>query len=460
MNFKFLEKVFLILVVSMAIFFRTNNLEGKLTFEWDQSRDYDAASRIIETGKLPLLGPIVRGDIGGFYLGPLYYYLVTPLYSLSGGNPLALSAIGIGMDLLVIVLLYALLKKYSSVSVAMIAVIIYSGSPLIIRDSYTPWNVSLISAWVLLFLSSISAMVETDRFRYKFATIFLISLTAHIHLSLIPVVAVLLLFNIKSFIKLSLIQYSWLLLAFLLPISTLIYYDATHSLENLRLFKQFMLTVTDKSGGIIPITQLVLEKYGYTIGRLFTGEPYTYLGWFIATSTMFYTLLKKHSIPLVRFCVLTILSVIFALIYYHDFDFAEYYFLPAYIPTIILTSIFLGNLVGKYLALLLVACIYIYLGWTVRMEPISPYSLTVKKEIVGQIKNLGYPVEVRTKLPRERNTAFPYLMKTLGVVSESSAPRKAYIYESKNLEVVSPPEARSIILDHPIEAFKLIIFSN
>lgn len=460
MNFKLLEKLILGFVVVLAFFFRTNNLEGKLTFEWDQSRDYDAASRIVETGKLPLLGPIVRGDIGGFYLGPLYYYLVTPLYSLSGGNPLALSVIGTGMDILVIVLLYTLLKKYSSMSAAMIGVIIYAGSPLIIRDSYTPWNVSLISTWVLLFLSSLSHMVETGQFRYKFATIFLASLTTNIHLSLVPVVALSLVFNLRSFIKLSIKQYLWLMLAFLLPLSTLIYHDATHSLQNLRLFKQFILTVTDKSGGIIPITQLVLEKYGYTIARLFTGEPYNYVGWSVTAITIAYALFKKRSVPLFRFCILTIAAVILALIYYHDFDFAEYYFLPAYVPTIILTSILLASLRGKYLVVAVVSCLYLYLGWMVRTEPISPYSLTVKKEVVEQIKGLGYPVELRIQLPRERNTAFPYLMKKAGVVSDKDAPRKAYIYESKNLEVIAPPEARSIILDKPIQAFKLIIFSN
>ena len=155
-NKRLSEKLFLGAIICL-----TNHLEGKMTFEWDQSRDYDAASRIVATGKLPLLGPVVRGDIGGFYLGPLYYYLVTPLYSFSGGNPLALSVVSIGMDITVIILLFALLKKYTSLSVAIIATLIWAGSPLIIRDAYTPWNVSLISTWILLFFSSLSAMVPS-----------------------------------------------------------------------------------------------------------------------------------------------------------------------------------------------------------------------------------------------------------------------------------------------------------
>ena len=46
------------------------------------------------------------------------------------------------------------------------------------------------------------------------------------------------------------------------------------------------------------------------------------------------------------------------------------------------------------------------------------------------MRELGYPVEVRTNLPRERNTGFTYLMKRAGVPSDLTAARKAYIYDT------------------------------
>lgn len=466
MKFNLFEKILLGVIIFLAIFFRTNHLEGKLTFEWDQSRDFASAEKIIKSGELPLLGPVVRGDLGGFYLGPLYYYLVTPLYFATGGNPISLGVISIGVDVFVIIFLYSFLRKRLSWQSAAIAIIIWAGSPLIIHDSYTPWNVSLISLWTISFITVLDGLWETGRFRYKFLAIFLSSLTLNIHLSLVPVAALCLLFNFKSFIKLNLKQYLYLLVALIIPISTLILYDLTHSLENLRLFKQFMLTVTDKSGGIIPIFILVMQKFGYTIGRLFTGEPYTSLGLVLVSVITLAGIMNQKHKRLAVLSLLTIIAVLGALIYYHDFDFAEYYFMPTYIPVLLLTAITLDGILKMkvrhlvHVLIILFASTYLYLGNRVRQEPISPYSLTVKKEVIQEMKKLDYPVEVRTVLPRERNTAFPYLMGVVGLTSDPSASRKAYIYESRNLEVVAPAEARSIILDKPVQAFKLIIFSN
>lgn len=453
------ETITVALIVVIAIFFRTYNLEGKLTFEWDQARDFTAIEQMLRTGKPPLLGPIVRGDRGGFYLGPLYYYLITPLYYYSGGNPLSLAILSIGVDVVVIVLLYALLKQHVSKQLAIMACLIWAGSPLLIRDAYTPWNASLISVWVILFFRSLSSMITTQKFSSKFWVIFLASLISNIHLSLVPLATALLLLNIRHFIRLSLKQYFALLLALILPLSTLIYSDLTHNLANLRLLKQFILSVTDKSGSIWDITGLVLQKYGYTIGRLFTGLPLTSLGLGITGAVSLYALLTKRSNPLAVMCLVTILAVLASLIYYHDFDFAEYYFMPLYVPMIILTVICL-QVISKYTLPILIGALYLYLGHLTRLESISPYSLTIKKMILNEIRGLGYPVEVRTSLPRERNTGFPHLMRQLGVTSDPSSSRKAYIYESNNLEVISPPEARSIILDKRIQAFKLIVFSD
>lgn len=456
----------LALIIAMALFFRLHNLEGKMTFEWDQARDFETVSHMLTTGKPLLLGPIVRGATGGFYLGPLYYYLITPLYFFSGGNPLSLTILSIGLDVVVIWLLFVFIKSRLSLPPAVLVAILWSGSPFIINNSYIPWNVSLIPLWSLLFIIALTKLLESGRFRDKWLVIFLASLTTNIHLSLIPIAAITLLINWRLFTRLSLKKYLLLALAAILPVSTLIVHDLRSHFTNLLFFKKFLFEVPQKSTSLIGMIPVVLQKYGYTVGRLFTGEPYTLLGLAIVVILVGYGYLFARKNPAVKNSLLAIVVILVLLLIYRDPNFAEYYFMPTFIPLLIIMSYLWQAIftqvprIFTYLIVLSFSAVYLSLGLWVRSAKISPYSLTVKKALVTAVKNLGYPVEFRTNLPRERNTGFDYLMKQIGVTSTPSARRKAYVYEVKNMEIIAPEDARSIILNQPIEAFKLIVFSN
>ena len=463
---KIKEFVILSCLVVMALFFRINNLEGRMTFEWDQARDFDAVETMINTGKPALLGPIVRGETGGFYIGPLYYYLITPLYFFSGGNPVSLMILSIGLDIVVICLLYWFIRSQVGISSATIVAALWAGSPLIVNNALIPWNVSLIPVWTLIYIIVIYRLVVSTRFRYKFVAVFLASLTTNIHLSLVPIALYFLLINWKKFINLPYIQYILLGIAAVIPISTLIIHDLIFRFENTILLKRFLFGVGTKSANISQIIFLIVEKYGYTIGRLFTGEPYTILGLVITVLLVGFGFLYLRKNPIIRYSLLSIAVTLFSLLIYRDSDFAEYYFMPTFIPILILLAYFTHAFLAKisqifrYLTLIIVCGLYLYLGLLVRSSAISPYSLAVKRMIITAISDLGYSTEFRTNLPRERNTGFGYLMKQMNVVSDSSASRKAYVYEVQNMEVISPPEARSIIFEKPIQAFKLIVFSN
>lgn len=457
-----LEWLVMALVVVFAVFMRTNRLEGKLTFEWDQSRDLQAVASMLETGRPALLGPIVRGDVGGFYLGPAYYYLITPLYLGSGGNPLALAVVSVGADTLLIIFLYLYLRRRTSRLSALAVSLVWAGSPLLIRNAYTPWNVSLIPLWCLGFVWTLERLKDTPRLRYQALLIFLASLTTNIHVSLIPVAGLFVLLHWHMFKSRTVKAYIALFLAAFIPVSTLVLHDLTHKLENTIILKRFLAGTGSTLTSFSEIIPLIIEKFGYTVGRLFTGEPMTILGLTLVILLAVYGFINRRKSVVLQSSLITIAAILFSLLVYRDTDFAEYYFLPTFVP-IILLSAYLFNALPKFIKFFGLASLlvfYLQLGIMVRNEPISPFSLTVKKEVIHKIKSLDYPVEVRTNLPRERNTGFDYLMKDLGVTSDPSAARKAYIYEADNLEVIAPPEARSIILDQPIQAFKLIIFSN
>lgn len=73
-------------------------------FSYDQARDAFQALDIIKNWNLKILGP--GTDIGGLFHGPLYWYLLSPVYFLFGGSPDAAKIFLIFINLLNIPFIY------------------------------------------------------------------------------------------------------------------------------------------------------------------------------------------------------------------------------------------------------------------------------------------------------------------------------------------------------------------
>lgn len=80
-----------------------------LTFGYDQARDALQSISIIKNLDIKIIGPTT--DIRGLYHGPLYWYIISPFYYFSGGNPEIARIPMILINLLNIVFIYYLVKK-------------------------------------------------------------------------------------------------------------------------------------------------------------------------------------------------------------------------------------------------------------------------------------------------------------------------------------------------------------
>ncbi len=85
-----------IVIFTLAFALRFNHFTNNSPFDWDQNRDYGEVAKIA-TGKLPILGPVAKGE-GGFYLGSLYYYLLYPAYYFMSGSLSSLPLISLSID--------------------------------------------------------------------------------------------------------------------------------------------------------------------------------------------------------------------------------------------------------------------------------------------------------------------------------------------------------------------------
>ena len=64
------------IILFVGAFLRLYNISGYMTFLGDEGRDVLIVKRMIVDHKFTLLGP--TASVGGFFLGPIYYYFMLP----------------------------------------------------------------------------------------------------------------------------------------------------------------------------------------------------------------------------------------------------------------------------------------------------------------------------------------------------------------------------------------------
>lgn len=121
-----LECLVLIFILIISLFLRLFRLSSLLGFWYDQGRDALVIWNLIHYGKFFLIGPVT--GIEGIFLGPFYYYLISPFYWVGNGNPAVASA---GICLLTvgaIYLTYFLGKNIFNTKVGLIAAFLFGFS--------------------------------------------------------------------------------------------------------------------------------------------------------------------------------------------------------------------------------------------------------------------------------------------------------------------------------------------
>lgn len=148
-----LECLILFLILAFSAFFRLFRLNQLLGFWYDQGRDALVIWDLLHNGKFFLIGPVT--GIEGIFLGPFYYYLLTPFYFLGQGNPVTAAAAIQWITLGAVFLVYFIGKKIFNKEVGLIAAFLYGFSYLQITFSRwlaNPAPLPFFALLVVLFL--------------------------------------------------------------------------------------------------------------------------------------------------------------------------------------------------------------------------------------------------------------------------------------------------------------------
>src|SRR3990167_720587 len=121
------DKIILILILIIASFYRFYKIMDYMTFLGDEGRDVLIVYKILH-GNLTLLGP--TASVGGFFLGPIYYYFMAPFLWLFNYNPVGPAIMVALFGIATVWLIYKVGKEFFGPSAGVIAAGFFCNFPL------------------------------------------------------------------------------------------------------------------------------------------------------------------------------------------------------------------------------------------------------------------------------------------------------------------------------------------
>lgn len=137
----------IILILLLAAFLRLYRISSYMGFLGDEGRDVLVARDILN-GHFTLLGP--RSSAGDFYMGPFYYYLITPFLLLYNYDPVGPAIMVALFGIATVLLIYIVGKNLFGRLAGLFAAALYAVSPLVLAYSHSSWNPDILPFFALL----------------------------------------------------------------------------------------------------------------------------------------------------------------------------------------------------------------------------------------------------------------------------------------------------------------------
>lgn len=175
----FLDKnLLLVAIILFSAFLRLYRIQDYMTFLGDEGRDVLVVYGILH-GKLTLLGP--AASVGGFFLGPIYYYLMAPFLWITNYNPVGPAIMVALFGVATVYLLYKFANEFFGRTIALYSAFLYSISPLVIAYSRSSWNPNLMPFFSLATLFVLYKSVTRKDYRLFLLAGFLLGITMQLH---------------------------------------------------------------------------------------------------------------------------------------------------------------------------------------------------------------------------------------------------------------------------------------
>jgi 4-amino-4-deoxy-L-arabinose transferase-like glycosyltransferase len=235
------KKEFLLVlgILILASFLRLYKIADYMTFLGDEGRDVLVVKKIIVDHKLTLLGP--TASVGGFFLGPLYYYLMVPFLWAFRLNPVGPAVMVALFGILTVWLVYKVGKEFFNSSVGLLSAGLYAISPLVVSYSRSSWNPNLMPLASLSIIWFAFQAVKKKDWRWFLIVGFLFGLAIQLHYLttfLMAVIAIYFLIFLPK--KFYLKAFFFSLFGFMVGWLPLILFEIRHNFPNFKTLYKFI----------------------------------------------------------------------------------------------------------------------------------------------------------------------------------------------------------------------------
>lgn len=240
---KYLPFVLLFLILLVSAYLRLWRIEDYMTFLGDEGRDVLVVKRMIVDHKFTLLGP--TASVGGFFLGPIYYYFMIPflwVFNLSPVGPAVMVAL---FGIVTVFLVYYLGSKLFNYRVGLFSSALYALSPVIVNYSHSSWNPNIVPFFACLLIIFLYNFTQEEKKLNLFLVgcVLGIGLQLHYLFLFLAIFCVVFLFLItrKEMVKNLLLIF----VGFMICFSPFILFELRHGFTNTQMIAKFIFASND-----------------------------------------------------------------------------------------------------------------------------------------------------------------------------------------------------------------------
>lgn len=367
---------------------------GHMTFLGDEGRDALVVYNILH-GNLTLLGP--TASVGGFFLGPIYYYFMAPFLWLFNYSPVGPAIMVALFGIATVWLIYKVGKEFFGSTVGLIAAGLYSISPLVVTYSRSSWNPNLMPFFSLLILYLIYKAVKGNSIRLFTISGILLGVALQLHY-LTLFLGVIIFFYI--FLQKSIRKFYYIFLGFIVGWSPFLAFEVRHGFLNIKSIFNFIFHSGNTGGNnnfYTTISNVFFRIFGRLVGNFPSPEKITvgqYLGislWYylililgiLSVGFLIYKVMEGHKLKSPDFAKTSLLLIWFifgiGLFGFYKKPIYDYYFGFMFPLPFLIVGFFLKGLWQKNIGKIISILIVLVLVWLNNLTP--PFKASVNGQL-------------------------------------------------------------------------------